>query len=157
MYNIQWLVDNKVWSFLYELLWGNFICRMHLQPCITFHKINLPSYFLITVSSHLYTYPTACHQLVYELFVYSDAHTNSCFIICYIILFIPASSHKLIVVSVTSSWLSSAHESSQVHRILPHHYRVWTERATSQHSSCSCSFMWKWAVVSVNHFALIEY
>jgi len=76
--------------------------------------------------------------------------------ICNIILLIQASSHKLIVVPGTSSWLSSAPESSQVHRILPHHYTVWTETAASQHASCSCSFIGKWAVVSVNHFALIE-
>ena len=70
MYNIQWLSDNKVCSCFYVLLWDNFICTMHLQACITFHKINLSSYVLITVRSYLYTYPTACHQLVNELFVY---------------------------------------------------------------------------------------
>ena len=78
------------------------------------------------------------------------------FKICYIILLIPASSRKLIVITGTSSWLSSAPECSQLHRILPHHYTVWTQTATSQHASCSCSFIRKWAVVSVNHFALIE-
>ena len=48
----------------------HFICRMHIQTCITFHKTNLSNYFLIIVSSHHYTYPTAYDQLVYELFVY---------------------------------------------------------------------------------------
>jgi len=67
MYNFHWLADNKVCSFLYVLLWGNFIYRMHLQACIIFHKINLSIYFLITVSSHLYKYLNACHQLEYEL------------------------------------------------------------------------------------------
>ena len=144
-------------SCFYVLLWDNFICRMHLQPCITFHKINLSSYFLITVSSHLYTYPIACHQLVYELFVYWNTHTNTFFFnLLYNIAytsFLPQTEccARYLLLAIVSS------ESSQVHRILPHHYRVWTERATSQHSSCSCSFMWKWAVVSVNHFALIEY
>ena len=157
MYIIQWLADNKVCSCLYVLLWGNFICRMHLQACIKFHKINLPNYFLITVSSHLYTYPTSCHQLVYELLFISDVHTNSCCLICYTILLIPTSSPKLIVVPGTFSWLSLAPETSQVHRIWPHHYTVWTETAALQHASCSCSFIVKWAVVSVNHFALIEF
>ena len=129
-------------SCLYVLLWGNFICRMHLQACIKFHKINLPNYFLITVSSHLYTYPTSCHQLVYELLFISDVHTNSCCLICYTILLIPTSSPKLIVVPGTFSWLSLAPETSQVHRIWPHHYTVWTETAALQHASCSCSFLW---------------
>ena len=70
MYNIQRLRDNKMCTCLYVLVWDNFTCRMQLQASITFHKINLSSYFLTTVSWHLHTYSTACHQLVYESFVY---------------------------------------------------------------------------------------
>jgi len=70
MYDTQILADNKVCSCLCVSLWGNFICRMHLQACITFFKVNLSNYFLIIVSWHIYTYPTACQQLVCESFVY---------------------------------------------------------------------------------------
>ena len=156
MYYIQWLANNTVYCSLCVSHWGSFICRLHLQPCITFHKVNLSSYILITVSSHLYINPPHVTSWCMSFLFISDVHANTCFLIGGIIFLIQASSHKLYVVPVTSSWLSSVPESSQVHRLSPHHCTVWTETAASQHASCSCSCIGKWAVVSVNHFALVE-
>ena len=85
-----------------------------------------------------------------------DAHINTCLLICDVISVIQAASPKLIVVPGASSWLLSAPESSQVHRILSHHYTVRTDTAASQPASCPCSAIGKWAVVSVKHFALIQ-
>ena len=156
MYNIQGLADNKVCSCLYVLPWSNFICRLHLQAHITFHKVNLSSYILITVSSHLYTIPLQVTSWWVGFLFISDVHANKLFSICDIIFLIQASSYKLIVVPGTSSWLSRVPESSQVHRLSPHYCTVWTETAASHHAACSCSCIGKWAAVSVNQFALVE-
>jgi len=48
----------------------------------------------------------------------SDAHTKTSLLFCDIILLKWASSHKPIVVPITSSWLLLAPKTSQVHRIL---------------------------------------
>ena len=136
MYNMSWFANNNVCSCLYVLLWGNFICRMHIQTCITFHKRNLSSYFLIIVSSHHYTYPTAYDQLVYELFVCLRCTYHPLFFLIYeMILLLCGSSCKLMVVLCSSFWLSMAPESSQMQRILPHNYTVCTEETASQHAS----------------------
>ena len=61
------------------LLWGNFIYRLHLQACITFHKINLSINFQ-SLSAHIYTniqmhVTSWCMSF---LFI-GDTHTNTCF------------------------------------------------------------------------------
>jgi len=150
MYYIEILADNKVCSCLYVSLWGNLIHRMHLQACITFHKINLSNYFFINVSSHLYTYPTACHQLVCVSFVYFRC---TYWHLLFNLRYNMAYTSFLSQTDCSARYLlrlSSATTFSQVHRILPQHYTVKTETAASR------GFIGKWAVASVNQFTLIE-
>jgi hypothetical protein len=71
MYNIRWLTDNKVCSCFYVVLLGNFICRMHLQTCITSHHItsqHITSHH--TTSHHITSHHITSHHITSYIVVY---------------------------------------------------------------------------------------